>query len=236
MKTEEISQLIKKLNIQIDEQNKKLKEEKFYRENLKEIDLKMEYKTIVKELGKLGDTSQQISKELKENTDLALTQFMGDRLKEELKNIDDLAKSQLEELHKEAQQFLDDGLNRIQKDLDKIYFNDLEVNRLAELEMIDKSNLDIEEMNGYLRKFSLNKAALRRFEKIVSDKGYLLSGLSYTKEIDFMKGFKNLGQSLVNAIHSGDTTYLSISTNLLIGKVEEYDELYKMPLQIFDKN
>lgn len=201
----------------------------------KGINLIMDYKTITEKLATLADKAIQTAQELNNQLNINMVQYMGERLLEENKLVDDTAKATLANLHQEAQATLDSGLNKIESDLDKKYFADMTNNQLAELEAIGKMELDSEEMKGYLRKFSGNEPALRRLEKIANDKGFSTRGFSYSKEMDFFKGFKNTAQGFVNAIQSGEQTTLNISANLLAGKVSDYNEISNIPLTVFGK-
>lgn len=195
----------------------------------------MTYQTISKELTALAEKAKEIGENLNNELTKNMKQYIGDMLTEKNTRVDSEAKAQLSTIHSQAQEALDTGIKNYQEVLDITYFKDINSNQAAELEMIEKSNLDIDELRAYFRKFSDNQTALRRLEKIADDKGFMVTGRGYRGEMDFMRVVKNAGQGVVDAIYSSDPMRLNIAVNYLTGKVAEYETFAKKEIQVIQK-
>lgn len=196
----------------------------------------MTYQQISTKLSEYAERAKQITQQLNEQLTQNMSRYLGEYLEEANKQVDSQSKQTLSSLNAQAQRELDSGLKAYQEVLDIKYFADISSQQASELEMIAKSNLDSDELRGYFRKFKDNQAIIRRLEKISNDKGYMVLGLTYQNEMDFLRGFKNLGQGVVDAILSGEATRVNISTNLLNGKIKEYEELTNKQIQVLLKN
>ena len=195
----------------------------------------MSYQTIYTELASLANQAKTNGENLNKELELNMSRYIGDLLLEKNAKVDSEVKTQIASLASRAQDELNTGLSDYQRYLDANYFASITPNEAAEIDMIANSNLDIDEVKAYFRKFSGNKTLLRRLEKIATDSGFLVLGRTYRGELDFMNSVKNAGQDVVNAIQSGETMRLSIAINYLAGKVKEYDTFSAKETQVIEK-
>ncbi|HIX69985.1 MAG TPA: hypothetical protein IAA27_04620 [Candidatus Enterococcus stercoravium] len=195
----------------------------------------MSYQTIYTELASLASQAKTIGENLNKELELNMSRYIGDLLQEKNAKVDSDAKAQITSLATRAQAELNTGLSDYQRYLDANYFASITPNEAAEIDMIANSNLDIDEVKAYFRKFSGNKTLLRRLEKIATDSGFLVLGRTYRGELDFMNSVKNAGQNIVDAITSGEGSRLSIATNYMAGKVQEYDAFSNKETQVIQK-
>lgn len=196
------------------------------------VGILMEYQSMYTVLQNIATQAQEVTNNLDAQLNQNMQNYIGEYLKQENAKVDNNAKETLAALKEKAQRLLDDGMEAYQISLDKKYFADILPNHVGELEMISKSNLELNEMQAYFRKFKDNYPVLRRLEQIASDKGFVVIGKTYTNETDFLVSIKNTGQGVVNAILSGTSTRLTIALNLMEAKVSEYDRLESKETQV----
>lgn len=144
----------------------------------------MEYQSMYTALQNIATQAQEVTNNLDAQLNQNMQNYIGEYLQQENAKVDNNAKETLAALKEKAQRLLDDGMEAYQISLDKKYFADILPNHVGELEMISKSNLELNEIQAYFRKFKNNYPVLRRLEQIASDKGFVVIGkLIQTKQI-----------------------------------------------------
>lgn len=193
----------------------------------------MSFKGVITKLSELGNQAKNINENLQKEIDLNHQRYTGEYCQQANEKVNAEAKTNLEKIQKTAQDLVDKELELQLSIIDEHYFQDISLEQSAELEMISKSNVTIQEMKKYYEKFSNNKAILRCLEKICIDKGYRVVGRSYSGDIEQINGLKNTFQGFVNAIASGDSMRLLISERLANSEVDKYTEYTERAPEIY---
>lgn len=185
----------------------------------------MTYTDIMNRLADYADQAQQANDSMERSLVTANERYAGEYLKDVMKQITDETEGKLAKIHESATSYLETAMESIQVSLDKKFFNNISVENVAELELISKTPVDLLEMEGYIRKFKGNGAALRRLEQIALANNLEVDGASYTREMGYKKSFADLFKGFITAMKSGDHTRMKIGLNMITPKLADHEAL-----------
>lgn len=185
----------------------------------------MTYTDIMNRLADYADQAQQANDSMERSLATANERYAGEYLKDVMKQIADETEGKLAKIHESATSYLETAMDSIQVSLDKKFFNNISVENAAELELISKTPVDLLEMEGYIRKFKGNGAALRRLEQIALANNIEVHGASYAREMGYKKSFGDLFKGFITAMKSGDHTRMKIGLNMITPKLADHEAL-----------
>lgn len=184
----------------------------------------MDYELTMNAINDLAAKANQLYLDLNKKIEQNHTTFIDPTLADQRDT--QTTAAQIAELYRQAQQTLDSAVKQKQDDINKRYHGDVTADQLANINQLAKYDLSEDELAGYLDKYKDNLPLLKAFELVIKDKGWLIDGLTYDNEIEFLKRFKSSMQAVVDGMQNGSPKGLPLETkiasNMLTGHVKDW--------------
>lgn len=189
----------------------------------------MDYTLTMQDIAQLADKAdniyQGLDRKIKENHKTYIDPTLEDQKDTQT------AAGQIDYLCQQAQQQLDKAIEEKKSQINDRYHGDATADQLANVNQIANYDLSQDELKGYLDKYKNNLPLLKAFEAVIKQKGWLINGLTYDNEIEFLKRFKSSMQTIVDGMKNGSPKGLPLETkiaaNMAASRVQEWEEKAK---------